>query len=127
MDRSHAHVPARLGSSGGQTGIDNDFVARGFADIGAWILGRNMFGPIRGPWRDQTWRGWWGENPPYHTAVFVLTRHARPSVTMQGGTTFHFVTDGITRHPNTRARPPVARTSGWAAEWPRFVNTSKRG
>jgi dihydrofolate reductase len=82
------------GSEGGTTGIDNDYVERGFANIGAWILGRNMFGPIRGSWSGD-WNGWWGQNPPYHTPVFVLTHHARDSVPMQGGTTFHFVTDGI--------------------------------
>src|SRR5687767_2755517 len=80
---------------GGDTGIDEDFAARGFEDIGAWIMGRNMFGPIRGPWPDETWRGWWGKNPPYHVPVFVLTHHARPSLEMDGGTTFHFVTGGI--------------------------------
>jgi dihydrofolate reductase len=84
-----------LGADGGATGIDDDFAARGFANIGAWILGRNMFGPVRGPWPDDTWKGWWGENPPYHTPVFVLTNHPRPSITMDGGTVFHFVTDGI--------------------------------
>jgi dihydrofolate reductase len=83
------------GENGGSTGADNDFAARGFDNIGAWIMGRNMFGPIRGDWPDDTWKGWWGDNPPYHTPVFVLTHHARASVTMQGGTTFHFVTDGI--------------------------------
>ena len=84
-----------FGTDGGTTGIDDDFAARGFNNIGAWILGRNMFGPIRGPWPDDTWKGWWGDNPPYHTPVFVLTHHPRPSITMAGGTTFHFVTDGI--------------------------------
>jgi dihydrofolate reductase len=83
------------GKDGGTTGADDDFAARGFANIGAWILGRNMFGPIRGPWPDGTWKGWWGDNPPYHTPVFVLTHHRRDSVVMHGGTTFHFVTDGI--------------------------------
>jgi dihydrofolate reductase len=80
---------------GGATGPDDDFVARGFANIGAWIIGRNMFGPIRGRWPDDEWKGWWGDNPPYHTPVFVLTHHRRASVEMAGGTTFHFVTDGI--------------------------------
>jgi dihydrofolate reductase len=84
-----------FGRDGGATGIDDDFAARGFANIGAWILGRNMFGPVRGPWPDDTWKGWWGENPPYHTPVFVLTNHPRPSITMDGGTVFHFVADGI--------------------------------
>jgi len=83
------------GKDGGLAGIDDDFASRGFENIGASILGRNMFGPIRGPWLDETWKGWWGNNPPYHTPVFVLTNHARPSIVMDGGTTFHFVTDGI--------------------------------
>ncbi len=83
------------GGQGGVTGIDDDFAARGFADVGAWIMGRNMFGPIRGRWPDENWRGWWGENPPYHTLVFVLTHHPRPPASMQGGTVFHFVTEGI--------------------------------
>src|SRR5277367_1905050 len=80
---------------GGSTGIDDDFAARGFANVGAWILGRNMFGPVRGPWPDDNWKGWWGPNPPYHTPVFVLTTHPRASITMEGGTVFHFVADGI--------------------------------
>jgi dihydrofolate reductase len=81
--------------SGGETGIDDDFAVRGFANMGAWILGRNMFGPVRGPWPDDEWKGWWGTNPPYHVPVFVLTHHPRASITMEGGTVFHFVTDGI--------------------------------
>ncbi len=84
-----------LGKDGGATGFDDDFVARGFENIAAWIIGRNMFGPIRGPWPDNVWKGWWGDNPPYHTPVFVLTHHARASIHMSGGTTFHFVTYGI--------------------------------
>jgi dihydrofolate reductase len=85
-----------FGGDGGSTeGIDEDFAARGFTNIGAWILGRNMFGPVRGPWPDESWRGWWGENPVYHAPVFVLTNHARAPLVMEGGTTFHFVTDGI--------------------------------
>lgn len=84
-----------IGSEGGTTGIDDDFAGCGFKNIGAWILGRNMFGPIRGPWPDENWKGWWGENPPYHCPVFVLTHHARESITMTGGTIFHFVTEGI--------------------------------
>jgi dihydrofolate reductase len=83
------------GAEGGATGVDDDFMARGFAGVGAWILGRNMFGPIRGPWPDDAWKGWWGDDPPYHVPVFVLTHHARPSIAMEGGTVFHFVTDGI--------------------------------
>ena len=80
---------------GGDTGVDEDFAAGGFANIGAWILGRNMFGPIRGPWPDESWRGWWGKNPPYHAPVFVLTHHKRAPLEMEGGTVFHFVTEGI--------------------------------
>jgi dihydrofolate reductase len=83
------------GKEGGTTGTDDDFAARGFKNIGACILGRNMFGPVRGPWPDDSWKGWWGSNPPYHTPVFVLTHHPRASIPMEGGTTFHFVTDGI--------------------------------
>jgi dihydrofolate reductase len=83
------------GQEGGTIGTDDDFTARGFENIGAWILGRNMFGPIRGNWPDHDWKGWWGENPPYHTPVFVLTNHARPSISMDGDTVFHFVTDGF--------------------------------
>jgi dihydrofolate reductase len=83
------------GGEGGETGIDNDFAARGFDNVGAGILGRNMFGPVRGPWPDENWKGWWGDTPPYHTPVFVLTHHARAPLVMDGGTTFHFVTDGI--------------------------------
>jgi len=93
-------VPTRTfrqmdGDEGGSTGVDDQFAARGFQGIGAWIMGRNMFGPIRGPWPDEAWRGWWGENPPYHTPVLVLTRHARAPLRMQGGTEFRFVTGGI--------------------------------
>ncbi len=83
------------GQGGGEGGVDDELTARGFENIGAWILGRNMFGPVRGPWPDESWKGWWGPNPPYHVPVFVLTHHARSSITMEGGTTFHFVTDGI--------------------------------
>lgn len=99
-DLHHWFVPTRTfqrahGTGDGTTGIDDDFAARGFENIGAWILGRNMFGPIRGPWTDLNWKGWWGDNPPYHVPVFVLTHHARPPIEMDGGTTFHFVTGGI--------------------------------
>jgi len=83
-----------FGNDGGETGTDDDFAARGFANVGAWIMGRHMFGPVRGPWPDESWRGWWGDNPVYHVPVFVLTHHARPPLVMDGGTTFHFVTDG---------------------------------
>ena len=84
-----------LGRDEGETGPDEDFAARGFENIGAWILGRNMFGPVRGPWPDDQWKGWWGDNPPYHCDVFVLTHHARAPIPMAGGTTFHFITEGI--------------------------------
>ena len=84
-----------LGKDGGETGPDDDFAARGLENIGAWILGRNMFGPVRGAWPDESWKGWWGKNPPYHTDVFVLTHHRRDPIGMDGGTTFYFVTDGI--------------------------------
>jgi dihydrofolate reductase len=83
-----------LGQSGGTHGVDNQFAERSFENVGAWILGRNMFGPVRGPWPDDSWKGWWGDNPPYHTPVFVLTHHARSPLTMRGGTTFYFVTTG---------------------------------
>lgn len=84
------------GQSGGEQGVDNDVAAQSFEDLGAWILGRNMFGPIRGPWEDDSWKGWWGDTPPYHTPVFVLTHHARQPLEMNGGTTFYFVTEGLT-------------------------------
>jgi len=84
-----------FGKEEGSTGIDNDFAARGFDNVGAWILGRNMFSPSRGPWSDMDWKGWWGDNPPYHAPTFILTHHARPSIEMEGGTSFHFVTGGI--------------------------------
>jgi dihydrofolate reductase len=83
------------GEPNGETGDEDNIVARGFADIGAWIMGRNMFGPQRGEWTDKNWRGWWGDEPPYQTDVFVLTHHPRDAIPMSGGTTFHFVTDGI--------------------------------
>ena len=83
------------GRPGGTTGVDEDFGARSFENLGAWIMGRNMFGPVRGPWPDDEWKGWWGDNPPYHVPVFVLTHHPREPVEMEGGTIFHFVTDGI--------------------------------
>lgn len=84
-----------FGKDKGTTGIDNDFAKRGFDNIGAWILGRNMFSPNRGPWLDNNWKGWWGDNPPYHTDVFVLTNYKREPLKMEGGTTFYFVNDGI--------------------------------
>ena len=106
------------GSGDGETGIDNGFAERGFDNLGAWILGRNMFGPVRGPWPDESWRGWWGEEPPYHVPVFVLTHHARAPLEMAGGTTFHFVTGGI-HEALERAREAAAgrdiRLGGGAA------------
>ncbi len=86
---------AMFGMDGGDTGIDDRYASRGFDTIGAWILGRNMFAHSRGPWTDDGWRGWWGDNPVYHCQVFVLTHHARAPLVMAGGTTFHFVTEGI--------------------------------
>jgi dihydrofolate reductase len=92
----HTDVWRRMhGHADGETGVDNTIAARAFEGVGAWILGRNMFGPVRGPWLDDSWKGWWGDEPPYHTPVFVLTHHSRPPLEMAGGTTFHFVTDGI--------------------------------
>lgn len=84
-----------MGGEDGSTGVDDEFARRSFDNVGAWILGRNMFSPSRGPWPDDGWKGWWGDNPPYHVPVFVLTHHPRASIPMQGGTTFHFVTGGI--------------------------------
>jgi dihydrofolate reductase len=84
-----------FGQEGGSTDTDDAFAVRGFDNLGAWILGRNMFGPVRGPWLDDSWKGWWGDNPPYHVPVFVLTHHERAPLEMEGGTTFYFVTDGI--------------------------------
>lgn len=93
--RMHPDFPGMPGAETGSGGIDDDFAARSFENVGAWIMGRNMFGPQRGPWPKDGWKGWWGENPPYHVPVFVLTNHPHEPITMQGGTTFHFVTDGI--------------------------------
>jgi dihydrofolate reductase len=84
-----------FGAEGGTTGVDDDFATRGFTNVGAWILGRNMFGPVRGDWPDLNWKGWWGDSPPYHVPTFILTHHAREPLHMEGGTTFYFVTGGI--------------------------------
>ena len=92
---THTMQSKLFGNDGGTTGIDDAFAARGFNNVGAWILGRNMFGPIRGAWPDLNWQGWWGDNPPYHVPAFVLSHHARPPIEMAGGTTFYFVTGGI--------------------------------
>jgi dihydrofolate reductase len=86
---------AMFGQEGGSTGLDEEHAARSMANMGAWIMGRNMFGPVRGAWPDESWKGWWGENPPYHVPIFVLTHHPRAPIEMAGGTTFHFVTEGI--------------------------------
>lgn len=92
--RPTASFQKMIGRDGGSTGVDNDFAVKSFENIGAWIMGRNMFGPVRGPWPDDSWKGWWGDEPPYHVPVFVLTHHARPDLSMEGGTTFHFITEG---------------------------------
>jgi dihydrofolate reductase len=107
-----------FGQSGGSSGVDDAFIARGFEHVGAWVLGRNMFGPVRGPWPDESWRGWWGDEPPYHCDVFVLTHHARPSLAMRGGTTFHFVTDGLSaalEQARVSARGQDVRLAGGVA------------
>jgi dihydrofolate reductase len=92
----HADFAGELMDGGpGREDVDDQFAKRGFENLGAWIMGRNMFAPSRGPWPDDDWKGWWGKNPPYHVPVFVLTSHAHAPITMEGGTTFHFVTDGI--------------------------------
>lgn len=93
--RTRAFQRIHSGTDEGDGGIDDDVAERGFTNVGAWILGRNMFGPIRGPWPDLGWNGWWGDDPPYHVPVFILTHHARPPLEMQGGTTFHFITGGF--------------------------------
>jgi dihydrofolate reductase len=106
------------GKPDGTTGIDDDFAARGFTNIGAWILGRNMFAPSRGAWPDDGWQGWWGENPPYHADVFILTHHPRASIRMAGDTTFHFVTEGIhaaLERARTAAKGRDVRLGGGAA------------
>jgi dihydrofolate reductase len=106
------------GQEGGETGVDDQMAERGFAGVGAWILGRNMFGPVRGPWPDESWKGWWGDEPPYHTPVFVLTHHARAPLKMKGGTEFRFVTDGIhaaLEQANASAKGQEVRVGGGAA------------
>ena len=111
-------IKQMFGQDGGTTEVDDAFAARGFANIGAWILGRNMFGPIRGPWPDDSWKGWWGDEPPYHVPVFVLTHHRRDPIAMTGGTTFHFVTDGIEaalRRATDAARDKDIRLGGGVA------------
>lgn len=117
-----------FGQEGGEAGVDDDFVARGFEGIGAWILGRNMFGPVRGPWLDDGWRGWWGDEPPYHCPVFVLTNHPRPSIEMAGGTTFHFVTDGADaalERARAAAGSQDVRLGGGAATIRQYLNAGR--
>ena len=96
------------GGEGGETGVDDEIAQQGFAEVGAWILGRNMFGPVRGPWPDDSWKGWWGDEPPYRVPVFVLTHHPREPLVMEGGTTFYFVTDGI----DSAVKQAVAAANG---------------
>ena len=106
------------GEGGGSRGVDNDMAVRSFENVGAWILGRNMFGPVRGPWPDDSWKGWWGEEPPYHVPVFVLTHHPRAPLEMKGGTTFYFVTDGAEsalRQAKEAARGKDVRVGGGVA------------
>ncbi len=93
--KTHSFQKMHGAQPGGELGVDNDFAERAMNNLGAWILGRNMFGPVRGPWIDHSWKGWWGPNPPYHVPVYVLTHHPREPLVMEGGTTFYFVTDGI--------------------------------
>lgn len=107
-----------LGNDRGATGVDNDFAVRSFENVGAWIMGRNMFAHSRGPWIDDGWKGWWGDNPPYHVDTYVLTHHPRPPLEMEGGTTFHFITDGIhaaLERARTSANGKDVRIGGGAA------------
>jgi len=113
-------------SDDGAGGVDEEFAQRSMAEIGAWIMGRNMFGPVRGPWPDESWRGWWGPNPPYHVPVFVLTRHARPSLEMEGGTVFHFVTGGAEealKQARAAAGTRDIRVGGGAATIRQYLET----
>lgn len=113
------------GKEGGTTDTDDEFARLGFANLGAWILGRNMFGPVRGAWPDDSWKGWWGDNPPYHVPVFVLTHHPRPSLTMEGGTVFHFVTDGIEealRQAKAAAKGKDVRLGGGVATLHQYLH-----
>lgn len=112
---THTIQTTLFGKAGGATGVDDDFARRSFENVGAWVLGRNMFAPSRGPWPDDAWKGWWGESPPYHVPVFVLTHHPRESIAMEGGTTFHFVTGGIEealRRAKEAAGPKDVRIGG---------------
>ncbi|EWH01713.1 dihydrofolate reductase family protein [Halomonas sp. BC04] len=111
-----------LGKEGGETGIDDDFVARGFENVGAWIMGRNMFGPVRGHWPDDSWKGWWGDTPPFQAPVFVLTHHARDPIEMLGGTTFYFVNEGIHAAWRAPGRPQATGMCASAVGWQRSSN-----
>ena len=111
---------------GGTIGADDDFAERSFENLGAWIMGRNMFGPVRGSWPDHEWKGWWGANPPYHVPVFVLTHHPRPPQEMVGGTVFHFVTEGIEAaldQARAAARGKDVRIGGGAATIRQYLKT----
>jgi len=113
------------GDGNGATGVNDDFAARSFENLGAWILGRNMFGPIRGAWQDEAWKGWWGDNPPYHTDVFVLTHYPRAPLRMDGATTFHFVTDGMhaaLERAKAAAKGRDVRLGGGAATIRQYLN-----
>ena len=114
------------GEKDGTTGVDDGFARRGLENIGAWIMGRNMFGPIREAWPDEEWKGWWGDDPPYHGPVFVLTHHARPPVPMQGGTTFHFVTGGIEEALRKAREAAGSKNVAWAAGSRRSASISTR-
>src|SRR6476620_3702718 len=112
------------GQEGGSTGVDDRWARRGMENVGAWILGRNMFGPVRGPWPDDSWRGWWGEEPPYHVPTFVLTHHPRKPIEMKGGTVFHFVTDGIEsalRQAKEAAKDKDVRIGGGVATIQQYI------
>lgn len=116
------------GNDAGETGVDNDIAEQGFDNLGAWIIGRNMFGPVRGPWPDESWKGWWGEEPPYHVPVFVLTHHARDPLAMKGGTVFYFVTDGIesaVEKARAAANGKDVRVGGGAATVRQLLSTSR--
>jgi len=116
------------GAGQGSTGIDNEMALQSFENVGAWILGRNMFGPVRGPWVDESWRGWWGESPPYHVPVFVLTHHARARLEMEGGTTFQFVTDGLgsaLKQARDAARGKDVRVGGGVSVIRQYLSAGK--
>ena len=116
------------GQGGGKDGIDNKMAFKSFENVGAWILGRNMFGPIRGPWKDDSWKGWWGDTPPYHTDVFVLTHHARAPLAMDDGTTFHFITDGIEsalKKANDAAKGKNVRIGGGVSAIRQYLTAGK--